>query len=153
MAAIWCCLLGWVALVLLFFTLSSGKRKLYIFPALPGLVLAMAPLLPWLLRWFAGRPWVRRSSSFWRCSGSAPGLPVKLHRAAARRWQRPPTADGGGRPEPGGRAGPCRLARRSLAVCYRQPLVHFGLDTPNQVVMAAEWLRSHPQDVAMISAR
>jgi hypothetical protein len=35
----------------------------------------------------------------------------------------------------------------------RQPLVHFGLDTPNQVVMAAEWLRSHPQDVAMISAR
>lgn len=50
-------LLGWVALVLLFFSLSSGKRKLYIFPALPGLVLAIAPLVPWLLkRWFQQRP-------------------------------------------------------------------------------------------------
>ncbi len=49
-------LLGWVLLVLLFFSLSSGKRKIYIFPALPGLVLVAAPLLPWLLkRWFHDR--------------------------------------------------------------------------------------------------
>jgi len=58
-------LLGWVALVLLFFCLSSGKRKLYIYPALPALVLAVAPLVPWLLRrWFARRP---------PCSGSSLG--------------------------------------------------------------------------------
>jgi len=43
-------LLGWVALVLLFFSLSPGKRGIYILPAVPALVLAMAPLLPGLAR-------------------------------------------------------------------------------------------------------
>lgn len=43
-------LLGWAALVLLFFTLSPGKREVYVFPALPALCLAAAPLLPALLR-------------------------------------------------------------------------------------------------------
>lgn len=49
-------LLGWSALVLLFFSLSPGKREVYIFPALPALCLAAAPLLPGLLR----KPGVRR---------------------------------------------------------------------------------------------
>ncbi|GAA6142135.1 glycosyltransferase family 39 protein [Hydrogenophaga sp. 5NK40-0174] len=35
-------LLGWVALVVLFFSLSSGKREVYIFPALPMLSLVVA---------------------------------------------------------------------------------------------------------------
>lgn len=43
-------LLGWSLLVLLFFTLSPGKREVYIFPVLPALCLAAAPLLPGLLR-------------------------------------------------------------------------------------------------------
>lgn len=43
-------LLGWTALVLLFFSLSPGKREVYIFPALPALCIAAAPLLPGLLR-------------------------------------------------------------------------------------------------------
>ncbi len=43
-------LLGWSLLVLLFFTLSPAKREVYIFPALPALCLAAAPLLPGLLR-------------------------------------------------------------------------------------------------------
>jgi 4-amino-4-deoxy-L-arabinose transferase-like glycosyltransferase len=43
-------LLGWVALVLLFFTLPSGKRDVYILPALPMFCLALAPLLPGMLR-------------------------------------------------------------------------------------------------------
>jgi 4-amino-4-deoxy-L-arabinose transferase-like glycosyltransferase len=38
-------LLGYVVLVLVFFSLSSGKRKLYIFPAVPALVLASAPIV------------------------------------------------------------------------------------------------------------
>ncbi len=42
--------LGWVVLVLLFFSLSPGKRDVYILPALPMAVLALAPLLPGLLR-------------------------------------------------------------------------------------------------------
>lgn len=40
--------LAWVALVLVFFSLSTGKRGVYIFPALPALAIAAAPLLPHL---------------------------------------------------------------------------------------------------------
>ena len=54
-------LLGWAALVLLFFSLSPGKREVYIFPALPALCLAAAPLLPALLR----RAAVRRLLCGW----------------------------------------------------------------------------------------
>jgi 4-amino-4-deoxy-L-arabinose transferase-like glycosyltransferase len=43
-------LLGWGALVLLFFTLSPAKREVYLLPALPAFCLAAAPLLPGLLR-------------------------------------------------------------------------------------------------------
>lgn len=43
-------LLAWVVLVLIFFSLSPGKRGVYIFPALPAVAMAMAPLLPGLLR-------------------------------------------------------------------------------------------------------
>jgi 4-amino-4-deoxy-L-arabinose transferase-like glycosyltransferase len=38
-------LLGWSAIVLLFFSLSPGKREVYIFPALPALCTAAAPML------------------------------------------------------------------------------------------------------------
>lgn len=38
-------LLGWVACVVLFFSLSSGKREVYILPALPMLCVAMGPWL------------------------------------------------------------------------------------------------------------
>ena len=37
--------LSWVMLVLLFFSLSPGKRGVYIFPALPALALASLPLM------------------------------------------------------------------------------------------------------------
>lgn len=43
-------LLGWVALVLLFFSLSPSKRGVYILPALSAVALAVAPLVPGLLR-------------------------------------------------------------------------------------------------------
>lgn len=42
--------LAWWALVLLFFSIPSGKRDMYILPALPMVALALAPLLPGLLR-------------------------------------------------------------------------------------------------------
>ncbi len=38
-------LLTWALLVLLFFSMSSGKRGVYILPALPAVCLAMAPVL------------------------------------------------------------------------------------------------------------
>lgn len=43
-------LLGWCALTLLFFSASPGKREVYIFPVLPALCVAAAPLLPELLQ-------------------------------------------------------------------------------------------------------
>lgn len=43
-------LLGWSALVLLFFSASPGKREVYIFPMLPALCVAAAPLMQALMR-------------------------------------------------------------------------------------------------------
>lgn len=146
-------LLGWVALVLLFFTLSSGKRKLYIFPALPGLVLAMAPLMPWLLRrWFAGRPRARKIfvtvAMIWFAAWFARGFIEPLR-------------DGGNDRQ----LLMAEVARESQGaelvlsnwreghwLYAQQPIVHFGLDTPNQAEKAAMWLRQHPQAVAMVRA-
>jgi 4-amino-4-deoxy-L-arabinose transferase-like glycosyltransferase len=42
--------LGWAILVVLFFSASSGKRGVYVLPALPAFVLACAPFLPELWR-------------------------------------------------------------------------------------------------------
>ena len=42
--------LVWVVLILLFFSISPGKRDVYILPALPVTAVALAPLLPGLLR-------------------------------------------------------------------------------------------------------
>ena len=40
--------LGWILLVLLFFSASAGKRGVYLLPALPAFALAAAPYLPGL---------------------------------------------------------------------------------------------------------
>ena len=42
--------LAWVVLVVLFFSLSGGKRDVYILPALPITTIALAPLLPDIIR-------------------------------------------------------------------------------------------------------
>jgi 4-amino-4-deoxy-L-arabinose transferase-like glycosyltransferase len=42
--------LAWVVLVVIFFSLSGGKRDVYILPALPITALALAPLLPDIIR-------------------------------------------------------------------------------------------------------
>ncbi|TCV96312.1 4-amino-4-deoxy-L-arabinose transferase-like glycosyltransferase [Luteibacter rhizovicinus] len=48
--------LGWIVLVLIFFSIPHGKRDVYVMPALPMLALVTAPLLDELL----GKPWLRR---------------------------------------------------------------------------------------------
>jgi 4-amino-4-deoxy-L-arabinose transferase-like glycosyltransferase len=50
-------LLGWIALVVLFFTVSPGKRGVYVLPAVPALALAAAPYARALL----ARPGVQRA--------------------------------------------------------------------------------------------
>ncbi|MGH8182064.1 MAG: ArnT family glycosyltransferase [Rhodanobacteraceae bacterium] len=42
--------LAWVVLVVIFFSLSRGKRDVYILPALPITAIALAPLLPGILQ-------------------------------------------------------------------------------------------------------
>lgn len=43
-------LLAWVVIVVLFFSASSGKRGVYVLPAVPALVMAAAPWMPELFR-------------------------------------------------------------------------------------------------------
>lgn len=43
-------LLAWVVIVIVFFSVSSGKRGVYVLPALPAFAMAAAPSLPGLLR-------------------------------------------------------------------------------------------------------
>ena len=43
-------LLCWTVLVVLFFSLSSGKRGVYVLPAIPALAMAAAPWMPEILR-------------------------------------------------------------------------------------------------------
>ncbi len=53
--------LAWWLLVLVFFSIATGKRDVYILPALPMFCLALAPLLPGLLR----KTWLRRLALGW----------------------------------------------------------------------------------------
>ena len=58
-------LLGWAALVLLFFSASPGKRGVYVLPVVPAFVLAAAPLLPGLLRRVRIRSLARWGAAAW----------------------------------------------------------------------------------------
>ncbi|MFC0709686.1 ArnT family glycosyltransferase [Azorhizophilus paspali] len=147
-------LLGWVALVLLFFCLSSGKRKLYIYPALPALALAAAPLLPWLLhRWIAGRPRRRRLllglSLFWFVAWFARGF-IEPARTGANPHE-------GIMRQAAELTGGAELVltewREGHWLFARQPIVHFGFRAPATVEQAAAWLRGHPQAFALVPAR
>lgn len=144
-------LLGWVVLVLLFFSLSSGKRKLYIYPALPGLVLLVAPLVPWLLRrWFASHPLGRKIflglAVVWFCLWFARGWIEPLKEGA-----NPHEAIMAQAAELSGGADLVLTNWREGHWLYaRQPIVHFGFGQPDSVDRAAQWLRSHPQAFALV---
>lgn len=81
-------LLGYLLLVLVFFSASPGKRGVYITPATPALAMLAAPFLPDLL----ARPWPRR---IWKAlaallaflaltAGAALALTPKLHAKLAK---------------------------------------------------------------------
>ncbi|MEO6967957.1 MAG: glycosyltransferase family 39 protein [Rhodanobacteraceae bacterium] len=52
--------LAWVILVVVFFSISAGKRNAYILPAMPITAMALAPLLPGIVRnvWFRRALWI-----------------------------------------------------------------------------------------------
>lgn len=144
-------LLGWVVLVVLFFCLSSGKRKLYIYPALPGLALVAAPLLPWLLhRWFGRRTRARRIFlgvamawfGLWFARGFIEPLIEGDNPHQRLMDQAAELTDG------------ANLVLVNWAEGHwlyaRQPLVHFGFTQASSVQQAAAWLQLHPQDFALV---
>ena len=69
-------LLAWVVIVVLFFTSSSGKRGLYVLPAVPALAMAAGPWLPELLR--AARPEAARVRARLRAHGGLRRWPRRI---------------------------------------------------------------------------
>ncbi|KQN49588.1 dolichyl-phosphate-mannose-protein mannosyltransferase [Pseudomonas sp. Leaf48] len=143
-------LLGWVLLVVLFFSFSSGKRELYIYPALPGLALVAAPLIPWMLkRWYRRRARLRRAFTalfaIWFVLWFARGFFVPLKDGAnpdqAIMEQAATVTHGADLVLVNWEEGHWLFAR--------QPLVHFGMDN-SSVEKAAQWLREHPQAYALV---
>lgn len=143
-------LLGWVLLVVLFFCLSSGKRKLYIYPALPGLVLIAAPLMPWLFK-----RWFRRRLLGWRIFQ---GVAVTWFALWFARGFIEPVKDGAN-PHEALMAQAAAMTQGADLVLVnwreghwlfaRQPIVHFGM-AGSTVEQAARWLREHPQAYALV---
>ncbi len=143
-------LLGWVVLVVLFFCLSSGKRKLYIYPALPGLVLVAAPLIPWLLkRWFGKRPRGRRTFQalvvtwfvLWFARGFIEPIKDGRNPHEALMAQAATMTHGADLVLVDWREGHWLFAR--------QPIVHFGMKN-SSVEQAAQWLRDHREAYALV---
>lgn len=147
-------LLGWAVLIVLFFSFSTGKRKLYIFPALLGVVLTVAPLVPWLLRrWFGGRPLARRIFTgvaiAWFVAWFVAGLVEPIHEGAnPHEHLMRETAEITGGAE-------LLLVdwREGHWLFARQPIVHLGFQSGAGSDAAAQWLRTHPQAFALVPAR
>lgn len=144
-------LLGWVVLVLLFFSVSSGKRKLYIFPAVPAMILLVAPLLPWLLqRWWRKRPRGRTVMAgltiLWLCAWFVRGL-LEPHNEGLNPheqiMQQVAQMTGGAQLVlVGWREGHWLFAQ--------QPIVHFGFLSSHTLEQSVLWLRSHPDAYALV---
>jgi 4-amino-4-deoxy-L-arabinose transferase-like glycosyltransferase len=140
-------LVGWVALVVGFFSLSSGKRSLYVYPAVPALALAAAPTVVALLRRPALTSGRRRlahaGAGVWLLGMVGWGFAEPFVKADdyPRRAVMAAVAH---------RIGP----ERELALVHwrdgqwlfaRNPIVHFGYrGGPDQVGQALTWLRAGP---------
>lgn len=145
-------LLGWVVLVLLFFSLSTGKRKLYIYPALPALVLVAAPLVPWLLqRWFRGYPHRRKLFHglvvLWLLTWLIKGWVDPL-RAGQNSHQ---TLMANAARASGGAELLLVSWREGHWLFARQPIVHFGFNA-SDASQAVAWLQTHPHALALVPA-
>lgn len=147
-------LLGWVLLVLVFFSLSSGKRKLYIFPALPALILVVAPLVPWMLRRLfgarsRGRVVFNALAALWLCAWLVRGF-VEPHKEGINPHQTLMR-------DVAGMTSNAELVlvgwREGHWLFAQQPIVHFGFYNGNSLEQSATWLRSHPRAFALIPAR
>jgi 4-amino-4-deoxy-L-arabinose transferase-like glycosyltransferase len=148
-------LLGWVVLVVLFFSLSSGKRALYIYPAVPALALAVAPVVVTYLRRLGTTAGRRRAIQLavvvWFLGMVSWGLVESLVQA----------------PDYPRRAVMAAVARRigrehELGLVHwrdgqwlfaENPIVHFGYRGSDQVGQAVTWLRQGPDRWLIASDR
>lgn len=144
-------LLGWVILVLVFFSISPGKRKLYLYPALPALVLITAPLIPWLLRrWFSQRPRAKQIftavATLWFVLWFARGFvePIRDGRNPHQTLMEQAALASKG----------ADLVlvewREGHWLFAQQPIIHFGMIGQSTVQQAAQWLREHPKAFALV---
>jgi 4-amino-4-deoxy-L-arabinose transferase-like glycosyltransferase len=149
-------LLGWVGLVVTFFSLSSGKRSLYIYPAVPALALAAAPGVVALLRRLAST-----------------GARRRLVQAGAAAWLIALIAWGFAEPFAGARDYPRRAVMAAVArqigperevalvqwrdgqwLFAQNPIVHFGYRSgAEQVEEALTWLLEAPDRWILSSDR
>jgi 4-amino-4-deoxy-L-arabinose transferase-like glycosyltransferase len=149
-------LLGWIALVVLFFSLSSGKRKVYVYPAVPALALAAAPLLPWLRQRLVRGPGRRRALRLAVVSyfGALIAWGLVEPFAVAEQYPRRALMAAVAR-----QLGPEREValvdwRDGYWLFAQNPLVHFGYrGGPDQLHRAQAWLRAAPGRWLLASRR
>jgi 4-amino-4-deoxy-L-arabinose transferase-like glycosyltransferase len=136
-------LLGWVALVVLFFSLSSGKRSLYIYPAVPALALAAAPVVVACVRHLGATAGRRRAIQLtvavWFLGMAGWGAVESF--VEARNYPRRAVMAAVAR-----RIGPERELglvqwRDGQWLFAQNPIVHFGYRGSDQVGQALTWLR------------
>ena len=149
-------LLGWVVLVVTFFSLSSGKRSLYIYPAVPALALATAPIAAARVRGLAStrgrRRAVQAGTAVWFLAMITWGFAEPF--LSARDYPRRAVMTNVAR-----RIGPQQeLAlihwREGYWLFAQNPLVHFGYrGGSDQTGQALTWLRERPDRWLLASDR
>jgi 4-amino-4-deoxy-L-arabinose transferase-like glycosyltransferase len=149
-------LLGWIVVVVLFFSLSTGKRKVYVYPAVPALALAAAPVVAGLLHRLARAPGRRRilraavASYFAALIAWGFVEPFLLAERYPRRALMASVAR---------HLGPDREValvdwRDGYWLFAQNPVVHFGYRAgPEQLPKAQAWLREAPDRWLLASPR
>lgn len=140
-------LLGWVALVVLFFSLSTGKRSLYVYPAVPALALAAAPVVVGLSMRLGTTPGRRRliavAVGAWFGAMIAWGF-VEPWVEAPSYPRRAIMAEVAHRIGPERELGLIQW-RDGQWLFARNPVVHWGYrEGPEEVGQALTWLREAP---------
>jgi 4-amino-4-deoxy-L-arabinose transferase-like glycosyltransferase len=139
-------LLVWVALVVLFFSLSSGKRSLYIYPAVPALALAAAPVAVAYFRRLGTAAGRRRALQLavavWFLGMVGWGVVESF--VEARDYPRRAVMAAVAR-----RIGPERELglvqwRDGQWLFAQNPIAHFGYRSSDQIGQAQTWLRGGP---------
>lgn len=145
-------LLGWLVLVLLFFSLSTGKRKLYIYPAVGAWALLVAAVWPTLAeRW--QHLWIMRARRHLLAAWivvliAASVVETVKQRESDNRRLMAQVAEAIGAEKELGLAG----WREGIWLYARNPIRHFGMANPEADANLLDWLRQDPGRYGLIDA-